>query len=155
MKCAKYLEIISAFVDSEATPLEQLAVQEHIKTCPHCKAELSNQYALKEMMSNKFKCGDSFDMSALIMQRIKSGAGLGEQQTYCHENSVAASKWAVAAVMAMTILATAFAVNFDKKEIIADSSAKTYASYIYEHLADSDFISNPGEHMVNQASYIK
>lgn len=153
MRCTKYLEIISAFVDSEATPLEQLAMQEHIKNCPHCKAELSNQYALKEMVVDKFKCGDSFDISFSVMNRIKAGDTVANVNDV--EIKVHSSKWVAAAVLTVALLTTVFAINFDKKEIAADSSAKTYASYIYDHLNDSDFIADAGEYMINQASFIK
>lgn len=40
MKCQKYHELISAFIDNELSMKETLRLKRHLKSCDHCKEEM-------------------------------------------------------------------------------------------------------------------
>jgi len=51
MSCEKYLELISASLDDEATDSEKVAVAQHVAGCTACRRRLAGQRALKHAVS--------------------------------------------------------------------------------------------------------
>ena len=134
-RCTKIAEVISAYVDNAANPLEQLAMQEHIKACPLCKAELEFQYSLKAMMSSTYSHSAmcTADVSSAVMARL---AATPKVPVRTGQN-----RFMVAAVMAIVMLTTALTINFENKTKpqVIETASYDYADYIYQHLSD-DFM---------------
>lgn len=143
MRCTRVQEIISAFVDSEANPLEQLAMQEHVKSCSVCKRALADQYTLKSLVKTVKRTDPSVDLSANIMKRLS---------TRTPEISVPRkySGIVAAAMMAVVLLVATISVRFENEhavppviadamqtDTLEDKNAPEYAEYIYQHLADN------------------
>lgn len=50
MKCKKTSERLNAYLDGELAPDEALAVQEHLRACPQCAAELDGLKQLNQAL---------------------------------------------------------------------------------------------------------
>ena len=138
MKCVHFYEIISAFVDSEATALEQLALQEHLRNCPSCKNELASQFALKEMLSGYQSAFDRIDISAGVMCRISSLEEFPAEPSAIYAGAKAHKmpQWVAIAFMLAITAATVFSAHRANERVAnaANDPAMAYTTYIYEHV---------------------
>ncbi|MDR2104556.1 MAG: zf-HC2 domain-containing protein [Deferribacteraceae bacterium] len=150
MKCEKYTEIISAFVDSEASPLEQLALQKHLEVCEKCKRELVVQYKMKNMVQSEHSM-DSFGdihLSSAVMQKIKT---LSVEPVHYRSFS-RASRLSAVAVILLAMLVTIFYTYNDRKNA-ALSISSPYTGYIYTHVNEEAEMN--GEVAQNVQDYIE
>ncbi len=142
MKCTRFYEIISAFVDSEATALEQLALQEHLKSCPNCKSELASQYSLREMLSEYQPVFDRIDISSKVMQRISSPVrfSIEEPPAFFDAPAHKTPQWVAVAFMLAITAAAVFSAHRANTSVAnaASDPAMAYTSYIYEHVNDGN-----------------
>lgn len=141
-KCQRYYEIISAFVDSQANALEQLALQEHLKSCNICKNELASQYALKDMMSSCKSAAD-IDISSNVMRHIRyMKREEYDMMRVANYSSKHSHRWIAMGVMFALTTAALFLGNGGNSgsNVYANQPdpAKAYANYIYQHVNDED-----------------
>lgn len=135
MRCMRFHEIISAFLDAEASPLEQLALQEHLKNCPLCKSELSSQYTLRGMIKEHAVIPERVDLAPSVMARIRQLKEAPEEVLVDGPRYV--PQWvAVAVTLIVTVLAI-FSAHQGNPNFAGDAT-KNYATYIFEHVNDSD-----------------
>jgi anti-sigma factor RsiW len=52
LSCAECRELLSGYLDREVSEAERKAVEEHMRTCPHCAGESSCIQNLKQMVSH-------------------------------------------------------------------------------------------------------
>ena len=137
MNCNRFYEIISAFVDSEATALEQHALQEHIKSCAKCKTELDSQYDLKELFGEYQRDSKRIDISAKVMKRIgfiennpEDNPALYSGKDHSH------FQWAAVAFMLILTAAVVFSAHRINSANTVKDPDIAYANYIYEHVSD-------------------
>ncbi|MDR0453925.1 MAG: zf-HC2 domain-containing protein, partial [Deferribacteraceae bacterium] len=143
----RFYEIISAFVDSEATALEQLALQEHIKICPKCKAELDSQYALKKMLGRYPSVSGKIDVSADVMRRISAMDKSFDEMpaAFAETNAYKTPQWLVIVFMLVITAATVFSAHRAGSNIAGSiQDPVIYTSYIYEHVNDNNNLKTGG-----------
>jgi anti-sigma factor RsiW len=135
MKCEKYNEIISAFVDSEASPLEQLALQKHLEVCEKCKMELVIQYKMKNMVQGEHSADALKDihLSAAVMEKIKAISVKPARSAHKTLHVSRASRLSAAAVILLAMLITMFYTYSERTDGVAANS-RQYTSYIYTHV---------------------
>jgi anti-sigma factor RsiW len=141
-KCQRFYEIISASVDSQANALEQLALQEHIKSCNACKSELAQQYELKDMMRSYQSAAD-IDVSSGVMRKLRYLKMENEATApITPQTPRFSNKWVAMFMMFALTTAGLFLGNGASGEKMVHTSnpdpAKIYASYIYQHLHDEE-----------------
>jgi anti-sigma factor RsiW len=160
-KCKRFYEIISASVDSQANALEQLALQEHVKSCNICKNELALQYALKDMMRSYQSAAD-VDVSSKVMRKIRYlKMDNDAMETAIVQTPRFSNKWVAMCLMFALTTAGLFFGNgvIGEKMIYASNPdpAKIYASYIYQHLHDDEipYILNRKNSDFKHVSFIK
>jgi anti-sigma factor RsiW len=134
MNCEKYKEIISAFVDSEASPLEQLALQKHLEVCGACKTELMLQYKIKNMIVSESGEGSDISISSSIMAKVRA---IPSKPRGFAAGSLAAapvSRFAAAAVILAAMVATMLYVYTARVDMAAIEDSGQYTSYVYSHV---------------------
>ena len=70
MECTRFHKLISSYIDEEASSLERQAVEKHVTGCPECRAELTNELRLKDMVKLSFEKTSDIDLSKSIMAKI-------------------------------------------------------------------------------------
>ncbi len=138
MKCAKFCEIISVYVDSEANALEQLALQEHLKGCNTCKNELITQYTLKDMVKEYNSGAPEVNITPKVMSRLAAsqhGAFRPEHNSFIIKHS----KWMVATVVITLTAIALFSAHMSTHTMIADNMDREmrYTEYVYAHVSDT------------------
>jgi anti-sigma factor RsiW len=133
MDCANYRKLISAFVDSEVTPLEHLALQEHLKVCPECKSELMVQYYMQNMIKDAGKCEKEVNFTASVMKKVC-------KCKQCKDTAFA--KLSRAVVVGMVFAATLATMLYsfpNGADVVVKPAAISpdYTSYIYRHVDDT------------------
>ncbi|MDR2400128.1 MAG: zf-HC2 domain-containing protein [Deferribacteraceae bacterium] len=132
MKCERFKEIISAFVDSEASPLEQLALQKHLEVCGDCKKELMFHYKMKNMVQREHgidNCED-VNLSSAVMVKINA---LKPKES-AREFSLASRLSAAAVILFATLVTMLYAYTYRSSSPVATDSSRQYTSYIYTHV---------------------
>lgn len=71
MECTRFLNLISAYIDEEAGALERQALEKHVSVCAFCRAELTSQLKLKDMIVSSYEKAADIDLSKNIMAMIK------------------------------------------------------------------------------------
>ena len=144
MRCNKFIDIISAYVDSEASALEQLALQEHLKSCSYCKAELESQYMLRDMVKEAHGFADvNINITSSVMARISEKKDIRDEMLTLAGAGGAIARtgssagWVAMALMfAITMTAVFSAHKMQTQVAVAEENhSSEYASYVYEHLA--------------------
>jgi anti-sigma factor RsiW len=135
MKCEKFKEIISAFIDSEASPLEQLALQKHLEACGECKRELVLQYRVKNMVREEQSAQKEISLSSSVMERIKRLPLKPRKSTAKSFALSLVSRFSAAAIILAATVATVFYTysNHINSAAVKDN-AEQYTSYIYSHV---------------------
>ncbi|MDR2884360.1 MAG: zf-HC2 domain-containing protein [Deferribacteraceae bacterium] len=157
-KCQRYYEIISAFVDSQANALEQLALQEHLKSCNTCKNELASQYALKDMMRSYQAVHTDLDLSSNIMRQIRYKRQEDEHLAeIMHYQAKVPNRWVALGVMFAMTATALFLGSGSTVYAQKPDPAKEYASYIYQHVNDEEYRSSyqPTDNSIKQVSFIR
>lgn len=161
MRCTKFTAIISAYVDSEATAFEQLAMQEHIKTCAYCKAELESQYILREMVreSHSFSDNININVSTSVMASIRQKKQNADMDFAAMAQSAAIAtkshNWVAVALMFAITMAAVFSAHRLNSHVAVAEAEPMYSEFVYEHLS-SDlsgvYYSDP---QIKQVSYTR
>lgn len=165
MRCKKFYDIISAFVDSEANALEQAALQEHLKSCDICKKELTSQYTLKQMLKDCQCSNHDIDISSSVMSRIMNKNSLDSLL----DNAMVVDgpltrkplklRWAAAAFICAITMAAVFSTNKINSQIAAvdvSDNVVDYTTYIYEHLNTPNLdYTTSSDPQLSRVSFIK
>jgi hypothetical protein len=76
MKCQKYHELISAFIDNELTTKETLKLKRHLKSCDSCKEEMKImsklQYEFQKEGQSRIAPQSGEDFSLRVMNVIRT-----------------------------------------------------------------------------------
>lgn len=160
MRCTKFIGMISAYVDSEASSFEQLALQEHLKNCPYCKAELEAQYVLRDMVKDCHSFSDNINVSSSVMAAIRQ-----KKQTECDFAAMAGEvaavakshSWVAVALMFAITMAAVFSAHRLNSHVAVAEAEPMYSEYVYEHLSTelSGVYYNNSAAQVKQVSYTK
>jgi hypothetical protein len=156
MKCVKIQQLISAYVDTEANTLEQLALLEHMKACPACTNELANQYTIKTMMKDYTAGAPDIDIASSVMSRISAPAPELTYPSFLEKHS----KWMVATFIMVLTVAALYSAHINTADIAKSTPAnptQEYAAYIYEHISDAESYTTASapRPMIQQVSLIK
>lgn len=136
MRCTKFIGIISAYVDSEANSFEQLALQEHLKNCPHCKGELEAQYVLRGMVKESHTFSDNINISTSVMAAIRQKKQAAELDLSAFAGEAVKSRgWVAVALMFAITMAAVFSAHTLNSRIAVAEAEPMYSEYVYEHLS--------------------
>jgi anti-sigma factor RsiW len=157
-RCQRYYEIISAYIDSQANALEQLALQEHLKSCSACKQELASHYALRDMVQSYKPIAD-INITSSVMRQIRYNKQEEAIIHPAHFTEKVGNRWIALGVMVL-MTATALMLGNVDNAVYAQKPdpAKEYATFLYQHVNDeeSHSISYQGsDSSFKQVSFIK
>jgi anti-sigma factor RsiW len=137
MTCEKFKDIISAFIDSEASPLEQLALQKHLDLCGECKRELMLLYRMRNMVREGQVAQKEISLSSSVMERIRKLPVKPRKSTVKSFALSLVSRFSAAAVILAATVATIFYAYSNHVNYIAvRDNAEQYTSYVYSHVND-------------------
>ncbi|MGE4319802.1 MAG: anti-sigma factor [Deferribacterales bacterium] len=130
MECTKYLNMISTYVDEEAPSLERQALEKHFASCPSCRAELTKQLALKDMIKTSFERTVDVDMSRDIMSMIRQQQPktVVKKVSFMKKISVFAAAAAAVFVLAMAAVMT---LGTEDTQIAGNEKLE---EYVIEHV---------------------
>jgi anti-sigma factor RsiW len=135
MDCTKYHEIISFYVDEEVGTVEAEKLEKHIDACPVCKAELTNQLKIKDLINDSYQTSTDIDLSGRIMRQI-------DVSNTSKSGSMKKVSLFVAAVAAACVLAIAALMTLHvDNNTIADNGNEKLKEFNLEHAdtGDRDF----------------
>ncbi|PLX67296.1 MAG: hypothetical protein C0603_09495 [Denitrovibrio sp.] len=127
MDCTKFHELISLYVDEEASSVQGQALEKHLESCTGCKAYLANQIKLKNMINESYNKVVDIDLSAKIMNNI-SAPKLVSKPSKVKKLSVYVA--AVAAACVITIAAL-MSLHVDNNTVAGNQKLE---EYIIEHV---------------------
>ena len=124
--------MISAYIDEETPSLERQALEKHLAACPSCRAELSRQLALKEMVRTTFERSVEIDLSSGIMAMI----GAEKTQRPAVKKTSLMKKLSVfmAAAAALFVIAMAAFMTLGNEDTQVAGNEKL-EEYVIEHAA--------------------
>jgi len=130
MECIKFHKLISSYIDEEASSLERQAVERHVAACPACRAELTNELRLKDMVKLSYEKTAEIDLSKNIMAMIapKAAVPVKKKGSFYKKFSVFA-----AAVAALFVLAFAAIMTMGTEETQVAGNEKL-EEYVIEHV---------------------
>ena len=99
------VELLTPYIDGELTPDSVAAVEEHVRTCPHCTEELRRINALHAVVRRGMPTDESVDMDAItvgVMNRVRDESSSRKIVRFVKSPLMRYS--AVAAVAAMLML---------------------------------------------------
>jgi len=133
MDCTKFHELISIYLDEEASSVQRQALEKHMESCSVCKSYLASQIKLKEMIKSSYQTSIDADFSASIMSKISAPAEI-RKPSRMKKLSVF-----VAAAAAVCILAIAalMSLNVDNNKIAGNEKLE---EYVIEHVGSGAVI---------------
>jgi len=127
MDCTKFHEIISLYVDEETSSVQAQALEKHLESCPNCKAYLSNQLKLRDMLKDAYVKSEEVDLSASIMGKINQPKAV-KKSFNLKRLSVFAAAAAAVCVLAMAAL---MSLHIDNNTVAGNEKLE---EYIIEHV---------------------
>ena len=73
MRCSQAHKIISSYVDNELAVPERCALEDHLKTCPNCRAEFAESKELHDLFVSTEKFKAPYGFHTRVMANISSG----------------------------------------------------------------------------------
>lgn len=129
MNCKTVLPLLSAFVDSELTGTETLAVRDHLRACPSCSREAELVRAVKTRLSSL--------ATAEAPEQLESRL----QRAVFNRKSEHAQKYAIGALIAATsMVAALLAMQVSGKPATPNIAGKKDSSHALDAAADRAFL---------------
>lgn len=132
MACTKYHNIISAYVDDEASTLEVEALMSHLENCPACRLELKNATLLNTSVSESYESSVDVDFSVHIMSSILES----KSETSSYTSSIISRVYRPVAVAAsVAIVASIMVFSSASNEVMAENKdIMQMESLVMEHM---------------------
>lgn len=127
MDCTKFHELISLYIDEEASNVQTEALEKHMESCSGCRSVLSNQLKLRDMVKESFSKTSDIDLSMSIMSKISAPKKAKKPSIVKKLSMVAA---AVAAVMVIA-MAAMMSLHVDNNKVAGNEKLE---EYVIEHV---------------------
>jgi anti-sigma factor RsiW len=136
MNCAEIRPLLHAHADGELDPIRSLEVEQHLKTCSACAAEINSVQSLRSALQNSnlaFRATDS------LRRKVWEIARAPDDETPAHPNqSQWFWKWLAAGATAFAVLTILLrpAGNAQRDTLMNEVVASHVRSLMVEHLTD-------------------
>lgn len=148
-KCAKFKKLMSAYIDEETGSPECESVSAHVAECPSCKRELTNLYAMRDMIKNVYAPKDNVDFSSSIMDRINPPGIKGRCRFQAKKAGLGVrivKYGAVAAVVFAALGVTLLYSSNQTEKMMADK--RKFDTYVVEHSTQTADYANASSQVI-------
>lgn len=121
--------MISSYIDDETPSLEAQVLESHLASCPACRAELTRQLALKDMVRSSYAQTVEIDMSKNIMAAIKKEQKPAVKYIPLYKRISVI----IATVAALMVIGLAAFLTMGREETLVAGNEKL-EEYVIEHV---------------------
>lgn len=148
-ECAKFKKLMSAYIDDETGSPECESVSIHVAECSSCKRELTNLYAMRDMIKNVYAPKENVDFSSSIMVRINPPGVKGKCRCQPKKSGLGiriVKYGAVAAVVFAALGGTLLYSGTQTKKIMAEK--RKFDTYVVEHATQTADYANASSQVI-------